>query len=215
MSTPLNNPALLVIDMQNDFAREGAPLECRAARDTIPAIRVLLAAFRKQGRPIIFTRYVADAMYRPLGERLPWIRLLDPPVNACVPGFQRHYPDIGGSREATGVIDELQPRAGEIVVDKIYYSAFHRTDLDRRLVAAGADSLVIVGTVAEMCVEDTARHAVHFGYPTVVVSDAVSSNHVPSHQAALDAFARNYGWVMTAREVLEILQQLRSRRAAG
>ena len=67
MSAPLNNPALLVIDMQNDFVREGAPLECAAARDTIPAIRDLLAGFREQGRPVVFTRYVADAMYRPLG----------------------------------------------------------------------------------------------------------------------------------------------------
>lgn len=215
MSTPLNNPALLVIDMQNDFVREGAPLECKAARDTIPAIRELLAAFRGQRRPVIFTRYVADALYHPLGDHLPWIRLLDPPVNACVPGFMRHYPDIDASREAVDVIDELKPLEDEAVVDKIYFSAFHGTDLDRRLAEAQADSLVVVGTVAEMCVEDTARHAVHFGYPTVVVSDAVSSSHAPSYQAALDAFARNYGWVMTAEAVLGGLKETRRRQAAG
>ena len=215
MSAPLNNPALLVIDMQNDFVREGAPLECAAARDTIPAIGDLLAGFREQGRPVVFTRYVADALYRPLGNHLPWIRLLDPPVNACVPGFMRHYPDIGGSRQAVDVIDELEPIAGEAVVDKVYYSAFHRTDLDRRLAEAHVDSLVMVGTVAEMCVEDTARHAVHFGYPTVIVSDAVSSSDAPTCRNTLDIFARNYGWVMTAEEVLASMEETRLRQAAG
>ena len=94
---------------------------------------------------------------------------------------------------------------GETVLDKIYFSAFHATDFGERLEASGVDGLVFVGTVTEMCVEDSARHAVHFGYPTIVVRDAVSSNHVPSQQAMLDGFARNYGWVMTADEVLETL----------
>jgi len=52
----LANPALVVVDMQNDFVRAGAPLEVPEARATIPAHRALLAAFR-QGPAI-------DAGYR-------------------------------------------------------------------------------------------------------------------------------------------------------
>lgn len=203
MLTALTNPALVVVDMQNDFVRVGAPMEVPAARDTIASIRALLAGFRNRGKPVIFTRYVADMRYRPLAAKLDWLGLLDAPTRACVPGFQRGYGDVEGTRDAAAVIDELPPRAGEPVIDKVYFSAFHETDLDARLRERGVDGLVFTGTVTEMCVEDSARHAVHHGYPTVLVSDAVSSNHPPSQQATLDAFARNYGWVMNTAEVLE------------
>lgn len=196
-------PALIVIDMQNDFVRKGAPMEVAAARETIPAIRKLIDAFRRSGCPVVFTRYVADALYRPLGAQLGWIKLLDAPTNACVPGFQRSYGDVEGTRDAADIIDELPPLPDEIVFDKIYFSAFHATDFDQKLIHLQADSLVFVGTVAEMCVEDSARQAVHFGYPTVMVEDAVSSGDLPRQQAALDAFGRNYGWVMTSDEVLK------------
>ncbi|WP_315924029.1 cysteine hydrolase [Mesorhizobium sp. SP-1A] len=203
MLTELTNPALVVVDMQNDFVRKGAPMEVSAARGTIPAIHKLMDAFRANGKPVIFTRYVADPLYRPLARKLGWIGLLDAPTCACVPGFMRSYGDAEGMLDAAQVIDELLPLPGETVLDKIYFSAFHATDFEERLKALKVDGLVFVGTVTEMCVEDSARHAVHFGYPTILVEDAVSSNYVPSQRATLDAFARNYGWVMTADEVVE------------
>ncbi|MGI6854215.1 cysteine hydrolase family protein [Mesorhizobium sp. 1B3] len=205
MLTELRKPALVVIDMQNDFVRRGAPLEVPSARQTIPAIRTLIQAFRAGAKPVLFTRYIAAPLYRPLARKLGWIGLLDAPTYACVPGFLRSYADAEGMLDAAGVIDELAPLSGESVLDKIYFSAFHATDLDERLKGLEVDGLVFVGTVTEMCVEDSARHAVHFGYPTVLVEDAVSSNHVPSHRATLDGFARNYGWVMTADAVLTTL----------
>lgn len=205
MLTTVRNPALVVVDMQNDFVRMGAPMEVPSARGTIPAIRKLVGAFRTGKKPVVFTRYVADPFYRPLARKLGWIGLLEAPTHACVPGFLRSYADTHDRLDAAEVIEELAPLPGETVLDKIYFSAFHATDFGERLEASGVDGLVFVGTVTEMCVEDSARHAVHFGYPTIVVRDAVSSNHVPSQQAMLDGFARNYGWVMTADEVLETL----------
>lgn len=192
--------------MQNDFVREGAPFEVPAARRTIATIKRLIGAFRGHGHKVIFTRYVADPLYRPLGGHLPWIRALDPPVNACVPGFVRAYRDATEARETIAVIDELAPQGDDIILDKVYFSSFHGTDLDRQLAALGVQSLVVCGTVTEMCVEDTARHAVHFGYPTLIAADAVSSNNQAAHQAALDGFARNYGFVAKAEEIVERLR---------
>lgn len=116
-------PALLVIDMQNDFVRPGAPLEVPSARDTIPVISDLVGKFRRKGLPVVYTRYIADDLYQPLAARFGWIAKLRPPVNACVPGHMRHYADRGEMRGAIDVIDELAPLAGETVIDKIYYSA--------------------------------------------------------------------------------------------
>ncbi|TPK45084.1 MULTISPECIES: cysteine hydrolase [unclassified Mesorhizobium] len=203
MLASLKNPALMVVDMQNDFVRRHAPMEVASARETIPSIGRLIAAFRGNGKPVVFTRYVADSLYQALAGKLTWIKLTDAPTHACVPGFMRSYGDVEGMRDAAEVIDELAPQDGDIVLDKVYFSAFHATDLAKTLKLLAVDGLVFVGTVAEMCVEDSCRHAVHFGYPTIVVEDAVSSNHPPSRQAMLDAFARNYGWVMTTDRLLD------------
>jgi nicotinamidase-related amidase len=197
----LKDPALVVVDMQNDFVRVGAPLEVPEARATIPTIARLLARFRQAQQPVIFTRYVADSRYLHLKPKLSWIGLLEPPVNSCVPGFTRFYEDVQAELDVAEVIDELRPLPGEVVLDKVYYSAFHGTNLDEIIRQRRIGSLVITGTVAEMCVEDTARHAVHFGLPTVLVSDAVSSNNPQAKQATLEAFERNYGWVLRADEV--------------
>lgn len=198
-------PALLIIDMQNDFVLEGAPMRVAQAAATVPVIAGLLAAFRARALPIAFTRYVATERYAHLAGRLPWLRLLRPPTQACVPGFERLYPGLEGPRDCAEMIDMLAPAPGEIVVDKPYFSAFHDTDLEARLRASGADRLVVTGTITEMCVEDSARHAVHFGWPVTLLSDAVSSDDPEAAAATLRAFARNYGEVMTSRDCLSRL----------
>ncbi len=55
----LPEPALIVVDMQNDFVLPGAPLEVADARSTIPVIAILVDQFRGRGRPVIFTRFLA------------------------------------------------------------------------------------------------------------------------------------------------------------
>ena len=56
---PLSKPALLVVDMQNDFVRAGAPLEVPDARETVAQHRRLLEVFRAGEAPVVFLRYVA------------------------------------------------------------------------------------------------------------------------------------------------------------
>ena len=46
-----SRPALVVVDMQNDFVRVGAPLEVPEARPTIPVHQALLRACRQRGVP--------------------------------------------------------------------------------------------------------------------------------------------------------------------
>src|SRR4051812_50046085 len=52
-------PALVVVDMQNDFVRVGAPPEVPDARGTIAAHENLLAAFRARGLPVLYTRFLS------------------------------------------------------------------------------------------------------------------------------------------------------------
>ncbi len=193
------DPALVVVDMQNDFVREGAPLGVPDARSTIPAQRRLIETFRARGRPIVYTRFLSHE-----DDNLLWLWSPEchPRTRACWPGHERRYADADGPLDCAAVVDELAPAPGDIVIDKYGYGAFHDTDLDDRLEAVGIRSLVVVGTVTQICVEETAREAFHHGYRTTVVLDAVSSFAPDLHAATLENLAMKFGWVADTDTVL-------------
>ena len=200
----LEHPALLVVDMQNDFVRQGAPLEVPDARATIPANRALIAAFRDRGLPVVYTKFLARQEYTLLWEWSPQCR---PPTKCCWKGHRRSYADATGELDCTDVVEELYPRSGEEIVEKYGYGSFHETDLADRLRAKGIRSLAVTGTVTQICVEETAREAFHHGFRTTVVVDAVSSFAPVLHAAALKNFAMKFGWVDTSDVVIARLKQ--------
>src|SRR4030095_7473296 len=71
------HPALVIVDMQNDFARVGAPREVRESRPTIAVHQRLLAACRARGVPVIYTKFVAGPERTPIWE---WAPQLAAPV---------------------------------------------------------------------------------------------------------------------------------------
>jgi nicotinamidase-related amidase len=100
------------------------------------------------------------------------------------------------------VIDELEPASGDVIIDKYGYGAFHETPLAETLRSRSIVSLVITGTVTQICVEETAREAFHHGFHTTMVSDAVSSFAPDLHAATLKNFAMKFGWVAQSADVL-------------
>jgi nicotinamidase-related amidase len=197
-------PALVIVDMQNDFVRVGAPMEVPDARDTIPQHQHLIAFCRKAGIPIIYTRYLATAHPSLIWE---WSPQLEEPWLACKPGHARHYADVDRALDCVDVIDEIYPQPGDHIVDKYGYGAFHNTNLGDILRSLGVESLIITGTVTQICVEETGREAFHHGYRTTLVSDAVSSYLPDLHAAALKNFGLKFGWVCTTQEVLGALSE--------
>jgi nicotinamidase-related amidase len=195
--------ALIVVDMQNDFVRVGAPLEVPDARETIDVHLELLEWFRDRKRPVVFTRFIAGPSPTLMWK---WSPQIAPPVCCCWPGFKRAYGDIEGERDCVAVIDELAPLPGEAQVDKYGYNGFHRTSLSDRLIAHGVDTVLITGTVTQICVEDTARGAFHEGFQAAVISDAVSSYAPELQRASLQTLAMKYGRVMTASEALREME---------
>ena len=196
------DPALLVVDMQNDFVRAGAPLEVPDARATIPAQQRLLERFRTQGLPVVYTRFLS---YETDNLLWLWSPQCHPDSRACWPGHLRSYEDAEGPLDCADVIDELAPVPGDLVVDKYGYGAFHGTDLDDALREKGVGSLVVTGTVTQICVEESAREAFHHGYRTTVVADAVSSYAPDLHAATLKNFELKFGWVADTDTVLSWL----------
>ena len=200
----LTRPALLIVDMQNDFVRVGAPLEVPQARDTIAVHRALIAFCRERAIPILYTKFVAGPERTLIWE---WSPVLAPPVCCCWTGHRRHYPDIGKELDCADIIQEIYPAPADPIVEKFGYGSFHNTNLDDVLKARRVESLFVTGTVTQICVEETAREAFKRGYRTTIVSDAVSSYLPDLHAATLKNFHLKFGWVSTAKDLMEELRK--------
>jgi len=197
----LEAAAFVVVDMQNDFVRVGAPLEVPDTRITIAPIQRVLERFRQAGRPVVFTRFIAAPRETLLWK---WSPQIYPPTNCCHRGFRRRYEDIRSERECIAIIDELSPRPNEYVVDKFGYGAFFRTNLEDILRAERVDTVAVCGTVTQICVEETARESFHLGFKTVVLSDAVSSFDPELQHATLKNLEMKFGVVMDSSRFLEL-----------
>ena len=77
------------------------------------------------------------------------------------------------------------PAAGDVVVQKHRYSAFHGTELQHVLHALGRTTVALTGTSTNVCVESTARDACMLDYEVVVVDDATCADTEAEHAAAL------------------------------
>ena len=167
--------------------------------------RALLAVFRPRGIPVIYTKFLAGPERTLIWD---WSPQVAPPVCCCWKGFLRFYEDVGKELDCADIIDEIYPEPGDPIVDKFGYGAFHNTNLDDLLKARHVESVLITGTVTQICVEETARESFKRGYPTTLVSDAVSTYAPDLQTAVLKNFAHKFGWVSTAKEVIAALEPL-------
>ena len=192
--------ALLVVDMQNDFVREGAGMEVPDARGTIAPIIKLITMARKNNMPVIFTKFVAGPKRTLLWNWSPAI----PENNCCFRNYKRSYKDIVGERECSDVIDELYPLTEDYIIEKYGYSSFRNTNLIDILRANDCDSIIVTGTVTQICVGDTVHDAFHEGLKVLVASDGVSSFSELQHRATIENIKQKYGVVMDSEQIIEI-----------
>jgi ureidoacrylate peracid hydrolase len=185
--------ALLVIDMQRDFVDEGAIMEVPMARQRLPEMRRILDCCRADGVPVFFTRHV-------LSDRFD----VSPLETTYIPRLK-----TAGMREGTPgveVVDALMPLAGETIVDKHRYDAFYNTRLDTALRNVrgpnGVDTVIIIGTVTNICCESTARSAFMRDYKVAFISDANGGLDQASHEATLGIIGKVFGRVMTTEDLL-------------
>ncbi len=85
-----------------------------------------------------------------------------------------HAPRLVPGSWGAAIVDELAPRPGEYVVDKMEYSAFHGTSLEAILRRRGVESLILAGTVTYACVLHTAFDAFARDFDVVVAAEGVS-----------------------------------------
>jgi len=146
--------ALVIVDMQNDFVDPAGSLCVAGATATIPAIVRLLDRARACGMLVVYTQ--------------DWHTEDDPEFAV----WGRHaVADTWGA----GIVPALAPRPNDLVVRKLRYDAFYETPLEHELRRRGIATLIVTGTVSNICVLHTAGSAALRRFRIVVPVDAVSA----------------------------------------
>ena len=135
--------AMIVVDMQNDFVQEGAPIEVPRARAMVPRLNRLLDVCRARNILVIYIHHVIR------GGEIDAGRLAD--HHAAI----RNNQAIIEGTPNVEIYREMKPRPGDLVVAKPRYSAFYGTDLETILLSKGIDTLIIGGTVTNVCCDST------------------------------------------------------------
>jgi len=184
-----SRPGLIVVDMILGFTDPTCALGSHCP-DVIAANRRLLDVFRERKLPIFFTTvvYHNPDQARVFRERVKALNLLTP-----------------GS--AWIQIDPaLARRTDEVLIEKQWASAFHKTDLDVRLRSANVDSLVVTGMTTSGCVRATAVDGLQYDYPVIVVKDAVGDRDKEAHKANLYDLQAKYADVKNCSELIASLE---------
>lgn len=210
--------AVIVVDMQNDFAaaggmfdRAGVPLDGITA--IVPVIARTLDAARDAGMLVVYlTMQFAPDMADAGGPGSP-NRLKHAPLRI---GEPTRSPDGAAGRFLvrdtwnTEIVDELRPQAADLVVAKHRYSGFFETELDRLLRERAIDTLIFTGATTSVCVESTLRDAFYRDYRCLLLSDCTaepigSGTSPANHDASLLVTETLFGWVTESGALLAAL----------
>lgn len=177
--------ALLIVDIQNDYFPGGKnPLE--GSPEAAQQARRLLEHFRQAGLPRLHIQHISTR-----------------------PGASFFVPGTPGVE----VYHEVQPAAGEMVIQKHFPNSFRDTPLLGELHNLGVRRLVVCGMMTHMCVDATVRATVDNGFEVLVAADACATKTlrfgeqvVPAahvHAAFLAALNGTYGKVCPVDELLK------------
>lgn len=164
--------ALLIIDMLNDFVKEGGSLVVPGAEKRLSLFQRRIGKAREKKELVV---YVCDS-HRPD----------DPEFSIWPPHC------VLGSWGAE-VVDELKPQPQDYIVRKRRYSAFYGTDLDLYLRENQVKVLVLTGLVTNICVMGTAADAASRGYKLEVEKSLVVGLSEEMHRFALRQMEEVYG----------------------
>ena len=201
--------AHVVVDLQNGFMAEGAPVEVPSARDIVPAVNRISAALREAGGTNVFLRYTYDP-----AEPHSWSRRFD--VYLSAERSAMHKDAFRRGAETWQLWPQLDVQSADLVVDKTRFSAFvpGTCALHDLLQARGIETLIVTGTLTNVCCESTARDAMQRNYQVIFVADGNAALTDADHNATLGNMAVLFADVMTTAEVLGVIDAGRLRGAA-
>ena len=194
--------ALVVVDMQNAFMLPGvAHALCPMAEKIVPNINRLAQAVRLTGGTVIWikTTFKDDA----LKNWSTYFEMVKPEQGA------RRVAALTAGSKGHELWSALDVRADDLIVEKNRFSAFIQgsSNLAEVLRERGLDTVLITGTVTNVCCESTARDAMMLNFKTIMVTDGNAAVTDEDHNASLCAFYLTFGDVMPTDMLVTCLER--------
>jgi ureidoacrylate peracid hydrolase len=202
--------ALIVVDLQNAFmVEEVAVAYVPVAVEIVPNVNNLAAAVRRTGGKVFWLKHTIDT-----DSLVTWSQYLHMLTPATREGQLKNL--APGSR-GHDIYSTLEVKPEDEVVQKYRFSAFVQgaSDLPQRLRAQGYDTVLITGTVTNVCCESSARDAMMLNFKTIMVSDANAARSDEEHEATLATFYAIFGDVMDTAYLIERLEANAALRVAA
>jgi ureidoacrylate peracid hydrolase len=192
--------ALLLIDMQNDYAKLGG--KCHKAgrplghyEKAIPNIQAFLKEARNYG--LLVVHVITTVLPYGLGDSGAW---LDQRVRSP-------YTDLTMCLEGTWgeqIVEELAPIFGEAIVKKLRYSGFAGTPLDIILRSNEIKTLIVTGVSTNVCIDNTVRDGFFLNYYIILVEDCTYSWDQELRLATFKTVKKRFGMVISSKQISKV-----------
>jgi ureidoacrylate peracid hydrolase len=200
--------ALVVVDMQNYFCAEGFPLEVPLSREIVPNINRMARAMRAAGGAVVWVQTSSAEALARWGNHHKYMLT---PERA-----EKRLAGLSESAEGFKLYSGLEVLPADLRVKKVTYSAFMQgsSDIDAQLKSRGIDTVLITGTVTNVCCESSARDAMLLDYRVIMLSDGNAALTDEEHAATLNTFLMFFGDVMSTDEAIAKLVPVTQRKRA-
>ncbi|MFT4302950.1 MAG: cysteine hydrolase family protein [Candidatus Woesearchaeota archaeon] len=184
-----NKLALLIIDLQNDFIIDNSILKVSGINENISKVNSFINIMRDKVSLVIFTRHIFDPKKNPIESKM--------------------FPSLKdeGLRDNTfgsEICSGIDVKKKDIIIKKNRYDAFFNTNLDDILEENNISTLIIIGTMTNVCCESTARTSMIKDYNVIFCSDLTFTNNKGLHNATLLNIKSHFGKVMNSEEILNV-----------
>lgn len=163
--------ALLLVDPYNDFLSDGGKVwpmvkEIAEKVDLLDHLRAVVAGARSASVKVFF---VPHRRWEP-GDYEGWEHVN--PSQRQVQQLQPFAKDTWGGEWHPDFV----PQSGDIIIKEHWaQSGFANTDLDFQLKQHSVTHVIVVGLLANTCIESTGRFAMELGYHVTLVRDATAA----------------------------------------
>lgn len=202
--------ALIVVDMQNAFMPVSvAHAPCEMAPRVVPAINRLAAGVRAHGGLVVWIQTVCTE-----DDKVSWSNGHAITNKARI---EKRYSALARGSEGYRLWPQMDAKPDDLYIEKHRFSAFIQgsSNLDEILRARGFDTLLITGTVTNVCCESTARDAMMLNYKVIMVSDGNAAANDEEHNASLRTIYTTFGDVMDTDMLLACMAKNAARPGAS
>lgn len=193
----MSQPVLLVIDLVNDYFRDGPLLSQRAA--LVNSVNGLTALFRGLALPVIWIRQEFSA------------DLSDAFVQMRRKGLRVTIAGTEGAR----LLPDLDRSQGDYELIKKRYSAFFQTQLDGLLSRLQGNPLILAGVNTHACIRATAIDAYQRNLEVIIAKDGVRSYDEEHHRVSLRYLDGKIARVLSNVEIAELISPAKRPRPAA